>query len=467
MVQALIQAGADTQFPDLFGWTPFCTASKGTRRLDVIGSYYNKDEISRPSHEIISLLKKYNATHANNLAAECVCCGHVWLEQSHRYIENNLVFFELFLKKEFTEYRQIRGECMSFVSQLLITPNIGPLDFASPRVVNITSQIDTLMHRIAKAVGQLDPLFRCELSLAGSTAEKTKIGFPDEFDYNGFLTKLSDYDHDIIYDTSSVRGEVYFLVLEKNESLLNDWERYCQVKNGIRILSPGLIQGRFGQLILKAMSITHVWEGLPLYWRSHGKFVFGRLEPLQLVWTGEDYPEMLITIDILPLFNIDEWPPTYLSSEIDLIPPEMMEKDCSVILKRKSFRLTAIKQELFIMKNLPAGPKQAYILCKILMHVLLYIRGIKKIYTMPFDKIIPSSFELKNALFFILSKSKRKNYSDTRNKNSDVDTNASNHNEQNVIEKIYNLASSIITSISSNDYIYKNLMMVKINGLVV
>ena len=272
----------------------------------MIGSYYNKDEIPRPSHEIISLFKKYNPTHANNLATECACCGHVWLEQSHRYIENNLVFFELFLKKEFTEYRQIRGECMSFVSQLLITPNIGPLDFVSPRVVKITSQIDTLMHRIAKAVGQLDPLFQCELSLAGSTAEKTKIGFPDEFDYNGLLTKLSDYDHNIIYDTSSVRGEVYFLVLEKNESLLNDWERYCQVKNGIRILSPGLIQGRFGQLILKAMSITHVWEGLPLYWRSHGKFVFGRLEPLQLVWTGEDYPEMLITIDILPLFNIDE-----------------------------------------------------------------------------------------------------------------------------------------------------------------
>ena len=101
------------------------------------------------------------------------------------------------------------------------------------------------------------------------------------------------------------------------------------------------------------------------------------------------------------------------------------------------------------------------------MHVLLYIRGIKKIYTMPIDKIVPSSYELKNALFFILSKSKRKNYSDTRNKNSDVDTNASNHNAQNVIEKIYNLASSIITSISSNDYIYKNLTMVKINGLVV
>ena len=68
------------------------------------------------------------------------------------------------------------------------------------------------MHSIAKVVGQLDPLFQCKLSLAGSVAEKTKIGFPHEFDYNGFLTKLSAYDHDCFYDTLSVKGEVYFLV---------------------------------------------------------------------------------------------------------------------------------------------------------------------------------------------------------------------------------------------------------------
>lgn len=306
-----------------------------------------------------------------------------------------------------------------------------------------------------KAVGQLDPLFQCELSLAGSVAEKTKIGFPDEFDYNGFLIKLSDYDHDVFYDTSSVKGEVYFLVLEKNETLLNDWVEYCQVEDGVRILSPGLIQGRFAQLILKAMSRALIWEGLSLYWRSHGKFVFGRLEPLQLVWTGQDYPEMLITIDILPLFNLDKWPPNYLSSDIDLIPPEMKEKECSVILKRKSFRLTAINQELYIMKNLTTVPKQAYILCKILMHLLLYIRIIKNICIIQIDKIVPSSYELKNALFFILSKSKRKNYFDTQNENSE-DTKISSHDEQKITNEIYNLASSIITSISSNDYIYKH-----------
>ena len=454
MVSELIQAGADTQFPDLFGWTPFCTASKGTRRLDVINSWYNKNEIPQPSHEILSILKKHSATHANNQTTECVCCLPLWLEKCHSYVEHNLGFFDLFLKKEFTEYHQMRGECMSFVSQLLITPNIGPLNHPSPSVVKITSQVDTLMYRIAKAVGQLDPLFQCELSLAGSVAEKTKIGFPDEFDYNGFLIKLSDYDH-VFYDTSSVKGEVYFLVLEKNETLLNDWVQYCQVEDGVRILSPGLIQGRFGQLILKAMSRALIWEGLSLYWRSHGKFVFGRLEPLQLVWTGQDYPEMLITIDILPLFNLDQWPPNYLSSDIDLIPPEMKEKECSVILRRKSFRLTAINQELYIMKNLTTVPKQAYILCKILMHLLLYIRIIKNICIIQIDKIVPSSYELKNALFFILSKSKRKNYFDTQNENSE-DTKISSHDEQKITNEIYNLASSIITSISSNDYIYKH-----------
>ena len=455
MVPELIQAGADTQFPDLFGWTPFCTASKGTRRLDVINSWYNKNQIPQPSREILSILKKHSATHANNQTTECVCCLPLWLEKCHSYVEHNLGFFDLFLKKEFTEYHQMRGECMSFVSQLLITPNIGPLNHSSPSVVKITSQVDTLMHRIAKAVGQLDPLFQCELSLAGSVAEKTKIGFPDEFDYNGFLIKLSDYDHDVFYDTSSVKGEVYFLVLEKNETLLNDWVQYCQVEDGVRILSPGLIQGRFGQLILKAMSRALIWEGLSLYWRSHGKFVFGRLEPLQLVWTGQDYPEMLITIDILPLFNLDKWPPNYLSSDIDLIPPEMKEKECSVILKRKSFRLTAINQEFYIMKNLTTVPKQAYILCKILMHLLLYIRIIKNICIIQIDKIVPSSYELKNALFFILSKSKRKNYFDTQNENSE-DTKISSHDEQKITNEIYNLASSIITSISSNDYIYKH-----------
>ena len=455
MVPELIEAGADTQFPDLFGWTPFCTASKGTRRLDVIISWYDKNEIPRPSHEIISILKKHSATHANNQTAECVCSAPLWSEKCHSYIKHNLGFFELFLKKEFTEFRQMRGECIKFISQLLTSSNVGPLNHASPSVVKITSQVDTLMHRIAKVVGQLDPLFQCKLSLAGSVAEKTKIGFPDEFDYNGFLTKLSAYDHDCFYDTSSVKGEVYFLVLEKNETLLNDWVQYCQVEDGVRILSPGLIQGRFGQLILKAMLRAHVWEGLSLYWRSHGKFVFGRLEPLQLVWTGQDYPEMLINIDILPLFNLDKWPPNYLSSNIDLIPPEMKEKECSVILKRKSFRLTAINQELYIMKNLSTVPKQAYILCKILMQLLLYSRIIKNIYTIQIDKIVPSSYELKNALFFILSKSKRKNYFDTRNKNSE-DTNINSQNEKKITNEIHNLASSIITSVSSNDYIYKH-----------
>ena len=73
----------------------------------------------------------------------------------------------------------------------------------------------------------------------------------------------------------------------------------------------------------------------------------------------------------------------------------MKEKECSVLLKRKSFRLMAIKQELYIMNTLSTAPRQASIPCKILMHVLLYIRGIQKIYTMRIGKIVPSSYELK------------------------------------------------------------------------
>ena len=70
-------------------------------------------------------------------------------------------------------------------------------------------------------------MLKSYLSLGGSTAEKTKIGFPDEFCYNGFFTKLSSCDHKTFYNTSSVKGEVYSLILEKNGSLWNDLERYC------------------------------------------------------------------------------------------------------------------------------------------------------------------------------------------------------------------------------------------------
>ena len=75
----------------------------------------------------------------------------------------------------------------------------------------------------------------------------------------------------------------------------------------------------------------------------------------------------------------------------------MKERDCFVIHKRKSFRLTAIKQQLHLMNNLSTARKQAYILCKILMHVLLYVRGIQKI---ELAKLCPVHMNLKMHRFF-------------------------------------------------------------------
>ncbi len=309
---------------------------------------------------------------------------YVLTNQQRKYITNDSKMF-----------LELRNERLEFVQSLMSTPGIGPLR-VTPKVRRVMQVVDILMKRLACMVGELDPLFECEAVLTGSVSEGTKVGLPDEFDYNFIMKKL---DMSTVPLWSEKDGSPSSYHRERKQQIYKinfaTKERHSQLQLRKICHSSHHMHHYLTILILRVMSAESLWHRLPLVHilpKEEHRATY-QVYTLHLMWCGPELPGMVISVDIMAMFNLQVWPDDCLTQSCVLIPQREKEKLGAVVLKKTNYMLSAGKLERHAIQRMPVIPKMAYILCKIVMEILRQC-----------GERTPSSYDLKNGLLHICDK---------------------------------------------------------------
>ena len=411
-VEAVIQYRPSLKFSkDVFGWTPLCLAIQGTRYCQPVSLKNTKREMPGSSCYLLKtlLLSKRGQSltkqeidlallapvkhPGENDCTICFCRKPSYRKHLRKHIKESYAFLTAFISQEFDKYMEERREPTLFIERLLTSKYVGVVDFENKNNVIIRDEVLTLMKRVEMYINHEDKLFHCELTVAGSVAENTKIRAPDEFDVN---FKLLDFNlsNPILGD----EGALYFN-LRKNDLSPEELRYTCVSKTG-RVITwnPVAIKKKLLSLVSDAFSLKSTWEGLNLYWRT---YIIDNLQTPYLVWTSKEfYSEMSISLDIMPIFKLASWPDGVLAEHLNgNADDELLEQDCLIIIKNDKFYISASAIELYMMQKLPAELKYAYITCKILMDLLLYSPKLQNLDDYFIENLLPSSYELKNAVF--------------------------------------------------------------------
>lgn len=344
MIRALIQQGANLNAQDNNGFTPLDLALH-VGNDHIYGLLGKPDsEISEPGYET-----KYCRLIINQEETEDM---------------------EFVLKDSVG----INDDPAILLTSLVSSPRLGMTSLRSESR-QITSEVTTLMQKIATVVGRLNPLFSCTVYPTGSSAEGTKIGDPDEFDYVFCLDNFSKLcipcQDDEILNSGFVRLEAISNsceVLQKLEAFLDG-----------TILSAHLIRGAFQDLITAALNEPEVWTFEHLYF--DGLLGYPTDKPilkLELHWFGSIMKHMFVGVDIVPGVLMPDWRPKESITDIHICPDDEQfllifhSPECSQWKDKDNEHLVRISSSLMekqYLRSLPQICIESYAAAKILKSI--------------------------------------------------------------------------------------------------
>ncbi|CAC5400995.1 ANKRD28 [Mytilus coruscus] len=151
---------------------------------------------------------------------ECIGEDHMWCDCPllQTVVNHNKMVDTV---KWIVHCEQHRQSLANYMELILNTNNMGLyLDITENNLVAET--IQKLLEKLAFGVKQKNTLFECELQLAGSWKEGTKIVSPDEFDFKWILTKFSTAFDVTESNDENIRSYVKFRLKEQyKDSLFN------------------------------------------------------------------------------------------------------------------------------------------------------------------------------------------------------------------------------------------------------
>lgn len=234
---------------------------------------------------------------------------------------------------------------------------------------DIAAAIHATITNAAAKVAQLNPLLKCDVSLSGSWAEGTKIGGPNEFDYNWSFVNFND---SFIPEETEAHPFGYTrLRLRESEASNHNLTRYVDTggfldsRNLIRDLYTTINDAIFGGGIIASES---------LYLRKHLKVDKGSISKLAFRWVGTLYKDFLIEVDIVPVIKPSLWTPKCIEMNHFGLITSPKESKTSVVLKTPSprfvknwnahFRISVSEYEARILQSIPLPVLRGYILLK-------------------------------------------------------------------------------------------------------
>jgi hypothetical protein len=297
---------------------------------------------------------------------------------------------------------------------ILQKPGIGaPFDEKESKT--IVETVMALVQNICNLIPRIDDRLKCTILRTGSTAEGTKAGDPNEYDFVFCLDGIAN-----ICRVSEDRNKTGFAELESNGDMPDSYSSFFDDRNKIKAPEVRCAFSKvLQQLVLdrKTWSFPHIFfNGEIRHLEEYDRPVF----TLKLRWIGCTYKDEEISLDIVPAVRIEGWWPADIDfNSIDMMTDDIKKEGCLLLLQNPYFQsetlltISCAPAEICLMKSLPSFIRESYRLCKLLRHrsVCPLMDPDSTFDEFPLFKAEDciTSYMLKNSLFHVLRVCKQDN----------------------------------------------------------
>ena len=331
----------------------------------------------------------------------------------------------------------------------LITRYFNRIAEHSSEVERVVSEINTLVRNLCTKIAGYDSRFEMSLFSTGSTAEGTKVGRPDEFDFVLCLDKLNEITEIVVTKGCLETG---YACLKFTETPVKEEYLSFADKDGYFLAFP-FLQYLF-RYLRRALNEASLWKSGNLYYTFEDKIEVILGKPVfnfSAYWVGSIFKQIRISIDLVPaVYKKGWWPPNINVENIPLMNDTIKAAGCFLILQtvahdfdrkrykmddsisqtcyseeaeqnflqKRMLRISATPAEISLVKSLPIKFRDAYALAKIvrskevcpdiqidklptkLYRLLLQFDRRKPVPINPSQQI--KSYMLKNCTFYVL-----------------------------------------------------------------
>lgn len=278
----------------------------------------------------------------------------------------------------------------------LITRYFNRTPEHSDEVEAVVSEINTLVRNMCTKIAGYDSRFEMSLFPTGSTAEGTKVGRPDEFDFVLCLDKLNEITEIVV--TKSCLETGYACLKFTDTPVKEEYLSFAD-KDGYFLAFPFLQY--FFRYLRRALNEASLWKSGNLYYTFEDKIEVILGKPVfnfSAYWLGSIYKQIKISIDLVPaVYKKGWWPPNINVENIPLMNDTIKAAGCFLILQtvahdfdrkrykmddsisqtcyseeaeqnfrqKRMLRISAAPAEISLVKSLPIKFRDAYALAKI------------------------------------------------------------------------------------------------------
>lgn len=267
---------------------------------------------------------------------------------------------------------------------ILQTPGLGKVSLQHGEAKIISDRINNIAEMIAERIGKIDPVFKGSLLKAGSTCEKVKIGYPDEFDFVYHVENLSSY-----IETCGAFDLHSFAKITMKAETPSEISKFC-VRDGRHLNAAAIIRHFYRLLRLATydvlkIGIENVFYGHLLLPVCIDVFSDTVIPLVNLVgstvsWRGSLHKLLNISIDFNPVVFSPTWPKDGISECMALgnldemgiffIPKHSKRhlalSDGHVPMSCDLWRYSTHHVESAIFNSLPEEVRDSFMLCKTL-----------------------------------------------------------------------------------------------------
>ena len=244
-------------------------------------------------------------------------------------------------------------------------------------VERIERDISCYIKAALESMIQEQPRFQCILLQAGSTAENTKVGKPDEIDYMCILTELSKAS----YAYESPNDPPGYLRIRMHSQEMEKWKDFLDsdgflIAEKLHLQFHSLFDLHSENADLTAMS-TCLHKVRDYSYQAKGGVTvdMSQTKPgsrLFFLWRGCQFKRVVVTVDLIPAIEIAGWPnsairPPDLGSERYHVIPKVSPSVQNNPNAGLYWRISTSMAEERIFCGMDSSPRCCYTICKSLM----------------------------------------------------------------------------------------------------
>lgn len=255
------------------------------------------------------------------------------------------------------------------------------VDFTSGEPREIKKSVSEFIHQLILSITSVNPMYKGDLHMLGSSGDNVRLFCPDEFDFNIIIQNMNI--HFPVTWKGDLRDGSVKLDKALNDLLLDHF--YCTVRQSLVNCEP---EDRRLAIVLPGVKKTQVGVSL------------------SLVWTGEVFPLLLVDVDVVATARAS-WPPALRRPKLT---PSTLDSVYLNSIGNNEWRFSFALAENAVMKSLTADKRRVFLACKMVLSALKvekwaprHVQNQFKYFHGRFFKIpSPKGFLLKNTFFLEL-----------------------------------------------------------------